>query len=181
MIITADNAVLLAVDLQTRLMDALHQGQQAIDQTLWLAQIARRLDIPVLLTEQYPQGLGTTVDALRQGIVPEDIIAKTSFSAAAEAALPARLETLGRRQVVLTGAEAHVCVLQTALGLLAQGFEIYLVAEGVASRRPEDRQLALERLRDAGVRIVSREMVAFEWLQDCRNPQFREIHRDFIR
>lgn len=92
-----------------------------------------------------------------------------------------RIDGLGRDQIVLVGAEAHVCVLQTALDLQAVGKEVYLVADAVSSRTPRDADLALARMRSEGVRIVSREMVAFEWLHQSGTELFREVSRDFLR
>ncbi len=106
---------------------------------------------------------------------------KTHFSCAAELECMRRIDALGRDQIVMIGAEAHVCVLQTALDLRAVCKDVYLVADGVSSRSPRDVELALERMRAAGVRIVSREMVAFEWLHQAGTDRFREISREFLR
>ena len=131
-------------------------------------------------TVQYPAGLGPMVPELTARIPAADVVEKIHFSAVADGCLEA-LPGFSRRQVVLTGTEAHVCVLQTALGLLELGKEVFVVAEAVGSRRPEDRELALERLRQAGCRIVSREMVAFEWLHKAGSDVFREISREFLK
>ena len=106
---------------------------------------------------------------------------KTHFSCVAERECMRRIDACGREQLVVIGTEAHVCVLQTALDLRATGKEVYLVADGVSSRSPRDAELALERMRAAGVRIVSREMVAFEWLHQAGTDTFREISREFLR
>ena len=106
---------------------------------------------------------------------------KLHFSCSAERDCMRRIDALGRQQIVVIGAEAHVCVLQTALDLRMAGKEVYLVADGVSSRAPRDVELALERMRDEGVRIVSREMVVFEWLHQAGTDLFRRISRDFLR
>jgi len=106
---------------------------------------------------------------------------KLHFSCAAERDCMRRIDALGREQIVVIGAEAHVCVLQTVLDLRAVGKEIYLVADAVSSRSPRDVELALERMRAEGVRVVSREMVAFEWLHQAGTDRFREISREFLR
>ena len=106
---------------------------------------------------------------------------KTHFSCAAERDCMRRIDAIGREQIVVIGAEAHVCVLQTTLDLRAAGKEVYLVADAVSSRSPRDVELALERMRADGVRIVSREMVVFEWLHQSGDDRFRAISREFLR
>lgn len=181
MLMRADTSCLLVVDFQERLMPAVHQADQVVANGIWLIQIARRLGVPILASEQYPRGLGRTVTAIRELLPPDAFMEKTHFSCAAELECMRRIDMLGRDQVVLIGAEAHVCVLQTALDLRIAGKDVYLVADGVASRTPRDAELALERMRAEGVRVVSREMVAFEWLHQAGTDRFREISRDFLR
>ena len=106
-----------------------------------------------------------------------EVFAKTAFSASRDQAIPAHLETLDRRQIVLCGMETHVCVLQTALDLLARAFRPAVVADAVASRSPERKRLGLERMAAAGVAVVDSEMVVFEWLGAAGTPEFRELSR----
>ena len=174
MLIQASQSVLLLIDLQARLAPAIHDIDAVLRHNLWLVEVAQRLGVPVAATVQYPAGLGPMVPELTARIPVADVVEKIHFSAAADGCL-ASLPALARHQVVLTGTETHVCVLQTALGLLAQGKEVFVVAEAVGSRRPEDKELALQRLRQEGCRIVSREMVAFEWLRGCEHPAFKEM------
>ena len=126
-----------------------------------------------------PKGLGRTVPAIRM-LLPEDAIGgKTMFSSvAAQCLVP--LPGHDRPQVVLVGVETHVCVLQTALELLEEGKEVYVVADCVGSRRRARSRHALARLRQEGVRIVTREMVVFEWLGEAATPLFREVSREFF-
>ena len=180
MLLKAEHSLLLVVDIQERLAPAIDGGQAVLEHSLWLARVAQRLEVPVLATVQYPQGLGPLLPELAVLLPPETVVEKSHFSAVAEGCLDA-LPDYGRRQVVLTGTETHVCVLQTALDLIARGKEVFVVAEAVGSRRPEDKALALERLRQHGAQIVSREMVAFEWLHRAGNERFRQISREFIR
>ncbi|MNJ66210.1 Isochorismatase family protein [compost metagenome] len=142
--------------------------------------MAKRLEVPILVTEQYPKGLGSTVAALQPYLDDAAIVEKLSFSAAADDALIA--QPGGERgQFVVCGAEAHVCVLQTVLELLARGRQVFVVEEAVASRLPANKALALQRMRQAGAMIVSREMVAFEWLERAGTEQFRDVSKAFIR
>lgn len=180
MIVDRDRSLLLVVDVQEKMMPAIHDGAQVIANVEWLVRAAQRIGVPVAACEQYPKGLGPTVPALR-ALVPEEAIrAKTHFSLVAAGGL-AGLPGADRAQVVLAGVETHVCLLQTALELLEEGKEIYVVADCVGSRREEDRDVALARLRQEGARVVTREMVVFEWLAEAATPLFREVNREFLR
>ena len=180
MLIDADHSLLLLIDLQERLAPAIQDIDTVLRHNLWLVAVAQRLAVPVGATVQYPSGLGPLVTELSDAIPPERVVEKIHFSAVADGCLE-RLPDFSRRQVVLTGTEAHVCVLQTALGLRALGKEVFVVAEAVGSRRATDKDLALARLRQAGCSIVSREMVAFEWLHRAGTDKFRQISREFLR
>lgn len=180
MLIKSEQSLLLLIDLQERLAPAINDVEAVLRHNVWLLEVAQRLAVPVGATVQYPSGLGPMVDDLSTRIPPGQVVEKMHFSAVADACL-AGIPEFSRRQIVLTGTETHVCVLQTALDLLARGKEVFIVAEAVGSRRPEDRALALERLRQEGCRIVSREMVAFEWLRRAGSETFRQISRDFLR
>lgn len=181
MLMRAETCGLLVVDFQERLMPAIHQADAVIANAIDLVRIAQRLEVPVLASEQYPQGLGHTVAALRDWLPADAFMAKTHFSCTAERVCMQRIDALSRDQIVLVGVEAHVCVLQTALGLQATGKDVYLVADAVSSRSPRDLELALARMQAEGVRIVSREMVIFEWLQRAGTDRFRAISREFLR
>ena len=180
-LLTADRSLLLLIDLQSKLAPAIHNNAEVEQRCRWLVEVARELAVPVLATEQYPQGLGVTVPSVLALLKSEEILEKIHFSAYKEPHIQAALADAGRRQIVLCGTETHVCVLQTALDLVAAGYQVYLVAEACGSRRDSDKQLALGRLQQAGVVIVSREMVAFEWLQRAGTAQFRHISKGWLR
>ena len=160
-------SALVLVDYQQRLLPALHRGAQALAQAARLADIARLLGVPVVGTEQNPAGLGPNDDAVAGRC--DLTLAKMHFDAC-EDGLALRLQALGTaagspvRHVVVAGCEAHVCLLQTALGLLRAGFGVQVVAEACASRSAGDPALAMQRLQRAGATIASVESVAFEWL-----------------
>lgn len=181
MLITDARSCLLIVDMQERLVPVIHGVEEQLQHIQWLLQIARRLHVPVLASEQYPQGLGPTVTPLREQLAPDECLEKIHFACTADDSCATHLRALDRDQWVVVGAESHVCVLQTVLGLRGWGHEVYVVAEGVGSRRPADRQLALARMAQAGATLVSREMVAFEWLHRAGTEHFREISREFLR
>lgn len=181
MLMRVETSCLLVVDFQERLMPAIHDADRTVANGAELIQIAQRLEVPVLASEQYPKGLGHTVSAIRDLLPAEAFMEKMHFSCAADRNCMRRIDALGRVQIVIIGAEAHVCVLQTALDLRAVGKEVYLVADAVSSRSPRDVELALERMRTEGVQVVSREMVVFEWLHQSGTERFREISREFLR
>ena len=175
MLIQRDHSLLLVVDIQEKLAPAIHQTEQVTANSVRLLEAARQLAVPAYVSEQYVKGLGPSVAAIRAAAVDACFFEKTHFSCAAEPGVVELLQRSQRTQVILTGTETHVCVLQTALGLLAAGFEVFLVADAASSRTPENRQAAIERLRAAGVQIVATEMVLFEWLQRAATEEFRRL------
>jgi nicotinamidase-related amidase len=173
----ASDSVLLIVDVQQRLAAAMLPDvrEGAFRAGGILLQAAARLNVPVLVTEQYPKGLGPTAAELDRHIGAARRIEKTSFSALETPAFAEALRAAGRRQVVLGGMEAHVCVLQTALDLHAAGFEVFVVDELACSRSPRHQENAMARLRQAGIVVTNAESVVFEWLGDSRHEQFRAV------
>src|SRR5215469_9174814 len=171
MLMTAEGAVLLLIDLQERLMPAIDDNKTVLARAVRLAEAARLLEVPVLATQQYPAGLGPTVAELAG--YPQAVLAKTTFSAAGDPGFAALLPA-GANEIVVAGVEAHVCVLQTVLGMLGSGHRVLVAADATGSRDPADREAALARARQAGAQIVTSEMVLFEWLRDARHPRFRE-------
>lgn len=175
MLIDCGQSALLVVDVQTRLAPAVHEPEACLDRCMVLVRAALLLDVPVMASEQYPQGLGPTVEELAALLPRERVFAKRHFAGTADPALGAALRALDRAQIVLCGMEAHVCVLQTALGLKAEGLRPVVVADAVASRRPESKALALARLGAHGVDVVDAEMVLFEWLRAADTPAFKAL------
>ena len=180
MLIDIERSALLVVDLQTKLVPALADHEQVVANVVWLIHVAQKLRVPVAATEQYAKGLGPLVSNVRKLLPASAIGAKNHFSAVAAQCL-AGLPGQDRAQVVVVGAEAHVCVMQTSLELLEDGKEVYVVADAIASRRPGDRDVALTRMRDEGIRVVTREMVAFEWVAVAGTPLFSEINKEFFK
>jgi nicotinamidase-related amidase len=170
-LLTAAGTVLLLVDFQQRLVPAIHDGETVVARAVRLAEAAQLLGVPVCATEQYPAGLGPTVAELAGH--PQNVVAKTRFSGVADP--PLLPPTV--REVVVTGVEAHVCVLQTVAELLESEHRVVVVADAVGSRDPADRDAALERMRGHGAEVVTSEMVLFEWLRDSTHPRFREVQK----
>lgn len=179
MLIEADRSILLIVDFQERLMPAIHAGNAAAERAGILIRAASALEIPVEVTEQYPRGLGPTIAPVRELLPATAFIhEKITFSAQRDPAFAehfANLREVGRDQIIVMGAEAHVCVLQTALDLQAAGYQIFYVADAVGSRVPESRDLAIARARQAGCVVVNSEMVVFEWMERAGTDTFRAL------
>lgn len=174
-LIDARESILVLVDYQQRLLPAIHRGAEAVAEAVRLADIARELGIRVIGTEQNPAGLGPNEPVIRSRC--ETTLPKMHFDGCADGLVDLlRGDAVAPpRAVVIAGCEAHVCLMQTALGLLAAGLVVWVVAPACGSRSADNHQLAMERLRAAGAGIVSGEMVAFEWLRTCRHPQFRQV------
>ena len=175
MLIRRDDSLLLVVDLQQKLAPAIHDSERVIANSVRLLEAARQLAIPRFVSEQYVRGLGGSVAAIVDAAGDARFFEKTHFSCAAEPGVLELLRAAKKPQVVLTGTEVHVCVLQSAFGLLASGFEVFLVADAASSRTPENRSAAIERMRAGGIQIVTTEMVLFEWLHQAGTEQFRAL------
>lgn len=174
----AARSQLLIVDMQERLAAAMEASarEAALRAAGILAEASGRMTIPVTVSEQYPRGLGPTVDALRRQL-PADarVLDKTAFSCCGDTGLLDALKAVRRPQVVVCGMETHVCVQQTAMDLLEAGFRPYVVEDAVCSRNPANKANALHRLRQAGVVVTNCESVLFEWLRDSRHAQFKAL------
>jgi nicotinamidase-related amidase len=168
--IDPETSTLLVIDFQSRLMPAIEEGAAAMANARRLVNAADMLGVPTLFTEQNPKGLGSTVDEL-----PTDkasVIHKMTFDASRADTFPAM--TAGRPDVVVAGCEAHVCVLQTVLGLLDSGRRVFVARDAIGSRRAESKETAIRRMERHGAEIVTAEMVVFEWLGSAEHPRFRE-------
>ena len=196
MLLDASESQLVLVDYQDRLMPAIFEGPAVLANALRLAQIARLMEVPVWGTEQNPSRLGPNDAALRA--LCQKTLAKMHFSAAEEGlgewlrppakpqqggnarSLPRHLQKPAaqapeRGTIVVAGCETHVCLLQTALDLLEDEFEVWVVTDACGSRTERNRDAAFDRLAGAGAELVTTEMVAFEWLRSCENPLFKEV------
>lgn len=173
--IDAARSALVLVDYQQRLLPAIHGGEQAVAQALLLADVALELGLAVIGTEQNPTGLGPNDGRVRQRCART--LAKMHFDACEDGLLEAlpMAPNGAPIDVVIAGCEAHVCLMQTALGLRRAGHAVWVCAPACGSRRPEDHALAMQRLAGAGAVIVSTEMVAFEWVHSCRHERFKAV------
>lgn len=175
MLIRADTSCLLVVDIQAKLAPVMAEPEKVIGNTALLLKAASRLDVPLLVSEQYPEGIGHTVPELT-ALFPQDaVVEKMHFSCLGEDTYRQRLARLERPQAVVAGIEAHVCVLQTTEDLLSAGLDVFVVADATSSRKRRNHEAALERLRAAGARIVTTEMVVFEWLGKAGTTTFKDL------
>jgi nicotinamidase-related amidase len=175
MLIRRDKSLLLVVDIQEKLAPAISESQAAVASNVRLLTAARQLGVPSFVSEQYVRGLGHSLAEIRDAAVDARFFEKTHFSCTGEPGVVELLRASKRQQVVLTGMETHVCVLQTAFGLIDAGFAVFLVADAASSRSPENRTAAIERMQAGGVHIVTGEMVLFEWLEKAGTDDFRAI------
>jgi len=180
MLMNAAASTLLVIDVQERLLPHIDHWQRLLENIQWLVKVAQKIGVPAIATEQYPQGIGHTHADVAALLPAGATVEKIHFSCVAGACL-APQAAAEREQMVVCGIESHVCVLQTVLDLKRSGKDVFVVEDAVGSRRPSDKALALERMRAHGIEIVSREMVAFEWLHQAGTPLFREVSRDFLK
>lgn len=173
----ASDAVLVVTDIQQKLVLAMPEAvcSKLIQQVSVLLTAADLLDIPILVTEQYSKGLGGTLPELIEQLPNYAPIEKTCFSCANSAEFMIALQQTGRRQVILTGMETHICVLQTACDLQAQGYAVFVVEEAVSSRSQSHQNNGLARMQAAGMTITNFESVLFEWLCDAKHPHFKSL------
>jgi len=174
----ADQSQLVIIDIQTKLCNVMQAEvmQTVIKNTGILMQAANALQVPMVATEQYPQALGETTPEIAQyfgGLVP---IAKTAFSACADAKFKAHCQR-DKSHIILTGLEAHICVLQTALGFIAQGKQVFVVEDAVISRCTSNKGNAIARLQSAGCIITNTESVLFEWLGSAQHEAFKALSK----
>jgi isochorismate hydrolase len=174
-----ERAHLVIIDIQDRLAPAIDEVGSLIANAVRLNRYAAHFDVPVILTEQMPDRIGATLSEIGDLAPPQAVtVPKSTFSCWRTDAFKQRMLDLrqqGRDQIIVAGMEAHVCVMQTALELLAADFDVFVVADAVGSRTPDNRKLALERMAKAGATIVSHEMVAFEWLERADTSEFKAL------
>lgn len=175
--LSPEQTALVLLDVQGKLAQLMHEREALFANLQRLIQGVRVLGLPVFWLEQYPQGLGPTVPEVARLLTDLQPMVKVSFSACGCGAFRQRLEASGRHQVLLAGIEAHVCVYQTAVDLLAAGYTVEVVGDAVSARTAANRQLGLERMGAAGARRTGVEMALFELLRTAEAPAFKEIAR----
>ncbi|MDO6564763.1 hydrolase [Amphritea sp. 1_MG-2023] len=181
MLMNKEKCALLVIDVQAKLLPGVHQSEALVKNCRWLMELAQLVDVPVLGTEQYPRGVGPTTEELKALLPADDFIAKTFFSCVDSPECSARIDAMDCETFVICGMEAHACVMQSALRLRELGKTVYVVADAISARNPVDTEYAIARMRDEGVKIVTREMVGFEWMRRSDVPEFKDFSMKFLR
>jgi nicotinamidase-related amidase len=170
-----NQAVLVIIDVQEKLARVIHEKEILVSNLQKLVKGMAVLEVPVIVTEQYPQGLGPTVSEIVSLLPDVSPISKTAFSCWDEEKFVTKLKALHRTQVMVSGIEGHICVYQTASDLVANGYETYAVTDTITSRTPENRQLSFEMMKQAGAHLTGTETVLFELLKVAQGDKFKKI------
>ncbi|ARU42168.1 hypothetical protein CCB80_13865 [Armatimonadetes bacterium Uphvl-Ar1] len=172
--IFAGESIVVVVDVQPKFMSGCLEYEKTLGRIKFLVECARELDVPVVATVQYPERMGGTEEEL-DNMIEGPALAKMAFSCCGNPDFLRRIKDAGAQQVILVGCETHICVCQTALDLLASGYEVFLAMDGVTSRSAEAYKLAVKRLRDAGAWVCHTESVVYEWLGEAGTDEFKTI------
>lgn len=181
MLLNRTDSLLVLIDVQEKLTPAILNLDLFLARCEWLLKLARKLEVPVLASEQYPKGLGRTVSPLSSYINQEECIEKIHFSCMQEPQYINLLKGNNKSQLILIGIEAHVCVLQTAIEMKGYGFDVFVVVDGVSSRSEFDLKYGLKRMKQNGIHLITAEMVLFEWLKQAGTPEFKAISKEFLQ
>ncbi len=171
-----EDTVLMVIDIQDRLVSAMEYGEDVINNTDILISISKDLEIPILATEQYPKGLGNTVERLNCNLDKDFTYEKITFTGCTEKVV-ANLEELGRKKVIVVGMETHVCVFQTVRDLIDRGYQVFVVGDAVCSRTKENYQNALDLMSTMGAVIMNTEAVCFDLMKEAGTPLFKKISK----
>jgi isochorismate hydrolase len=178
MLLSAQSSQLLIVDVQERLLPVMSSPDTCLANIVRLAKAARHLGIPITISEQYPQGIGPSAAPIRAACDgAAETLTKITFSCGHDEKIAARIAASGRRQLLICGIEAHICVLQSALAFASAHFDVFVVADAVTSREPVSKEIALRRLERAGVIPVTVEMAVFEWLGRAGTAEFKALQQ----
>ncbi len=179
-LLSAQNACLIVVDLQERFESVIKDFDSVVAGTTVLIKLFRILELPIIITEQYPEGLGETISSVSAALVPRlKKYKKTCFSCCDSDEVSKELLSLRATEVLICGVETHVCISQTAHGLRQRGLSVHVVVDAVGSRKSIDQDYALRRMEQAGVVLTTAETAAFELLEDSRHPKFKEAQALF--
>jgi len=172
---SVENSVLIVIDIQGKLAKLMHAQDILFTQVSKLIRTAYLLDIPILVTEQVPQKIGRTVPEIADHLNEYHPIEKNTFSCCGEKQFNEDLKKTGRKQVIITGIEAHVCVYQTVCDLQDQKYSLQVVGDAVSSRSVDDKYFGLDRIKNMGIRLSSTEMIICELLKTAEHPKFKEV------
>lgn len=175
-ILNIEDSIVMIIDVQEKLLNAVFNKASLEKKATTLANTAKILEIPVIVTEQYPKGLGATVETLKE-VLPENTqyFEKTAFSALENNDVLEALKNSGKKQVVIFGIETHICVSQTTNALIQEGFEVSVIRDACGSRSELEYLAGLERMKDNGAHVLTTEIALFEWLKGAKHPKFKEV------
>jgi nicotinamidase-related amidase len=176
-ILDRDDSILLIVDIQERLASVMKYREQVAKNVNLLVELAKMLDIPVLVSEQYPKGLGHTVAEVKETLPVYAPVEKISFDCCGKKGFVSAIKKYGRKKIIVTGMESHICVLQTVLGLLGSGYIPHVVSDAVCSRTKENWKAGIEMMRDAGAVITCTEAALFQLLKEAGTEEFKAISK----
>ena len=176
-ILNKDSAALVVVDIQEKLVPAMKKRQQVYDNCGHLIELAKLIDLPIVLTEQYPKGLGPTVPEIKDVLPSYTPLEKVTFDCCRGEGFLDTITSLQKTHIILTGMETHICVLQTCLSLLKEGYFVHLVGDAVCSRKKQDFRTGVETMRDAGAVITCTETALFQLLEKAGTPEFKAISK----
>ncbi|MHC1598071.1 MAG: hydrolase [Candidatus Methanofastidiosia archaeon] len=172
-----DDCVFVIIDVQERFMPVLDAPEEVVQNIVKLANGVAVLDIPTILTEQHPKGIGKTVPEIMDSLATYSYFEKDSFSCFKDEAFKKKIKSLGKRQLLVVGIEAHICVSKTVLDALEEGYDVFVVADAVTSRALSNKDIALERMKTAGAIIESTEGALFSFIELSNDEEFKMIHR----
>lgn len=181
MLLNRNSSCCLLIDVQEKLTPLVLRSQVMVERCAWLMQLARALEVPLIVSEHYTKGLGHTVEALQSFVITPPKIDKVHFSCYQDPVFQKQWQAIDKKQAVLFGIETHVCVLQTALDLHEAGVEVFVVVDAVSSRKELDHHTGLKRMAHLGIQLVTSEMVFFEWLKQAGTLEFKTLSKQFIR
>jgi nicotinamidase-related amidase len=176
-ILKRDDALLVIVDIQERLAVAMTEKERVVTNTLHLVESAKLLGVPILITEQYSKGLGPTLPEVRNAVQSYAPIEKITFSCCGEKFFMEAVQETEKKQIILVGMETHVCVLQTCIDLLQNGYFVHVVSDAICSRTKQNYKTAIEYMRDAGAVITCTETVLFQLLVKAGTEEFKAISK----
>lgn len=180
MLMQKDQTALLIVDVQAKLTPFVLNSEHLVERCEWLMRLAKANEVPIILSEQYPKGLGHTVSQLKN-IKPCALVSKEYFSCYRDMAFLKQWQLTDKKQLVIAGIETHVCVLQTALDFkLHADIEVFVVVDAVSARNELDHRYGLKRMKQAGINLVTSEMVFFEWVECAGTPEFKAMSQAYI-
>lgn len=171
-----EEAVLMIIDIQERLTPAMKYGQKVVGNTSVLVSIAKALDIPIIVTEQYPKGLGNTVEELNKKLDGVSIYSKMKFSSCTDDVNSA-LSQINKKKIIITGMETHVCVYQTVRDLLSMGYDVYVAGDAVCSRSKENYKNGLSLMSEMGAVVTNTETIFFDFMKEAGTPLFKDLSK----